>query len=79
MSESALVPAPAPAPLGWCTRCLANDEAERPAVTMHRGNGLCRDCNATASAESQRLAALQEGMREVRTMVDDALKSVRRR
>lgn len=68
-----------PSPLGWCTLCLADDQAERQAVTMHRGNGLCRTCNAAASTEGGAMGALQEGLRDVRAKVEEALATARRR
>jgi hypothetical protein len=70
-------PARAPLPLGWCSRCLAGDEGERPAVTMNRGTGLCRDCNAEAGVDQTELARLREGVRKVRDDIGSTLDSIR--
>ena len=56
-----------------------NDQAERQAVTMHRGNGLCRDCNAAAGTDGGAIGALQEGLRDVRAKVEEALATARQR
>lgn len=46
--ETGAVVPDVPAPLGWCSPCLAERGQDRQAVTTAAGTAVCRECNAAA-------------------------------